>query len=132
MTVRPNNILETNDSSLPSANLSLSLEVPLEILSPPNKRLRLSLKGQRFLGSINHSNSKKGTDHSKYKYILYYSSTLMWSTLYSYFLTNFKLVHIIVYNNHSFSYQSLFFFQNMFAINYSSTYFQRNFSSQIS
>lgn len=58
MTVRPKNILDTSDSSFPSCQPPSSVDEPLENFSPPNKRLRLSLKGQQFLGSINHS--KKG------------------------------------------------------------------------
>ena len=58
MTVRPKNILETEDSPISVCYQTLPVDDPSENLSPPNKRLRLSLKGQRFLGSLNHS--KKG------------------------------------------------------------------------
>jgi hypothetical protein len=58
MTVRPKNILENENSSISVCYQTLQVDEPSGNLSPPNKRLRLSLKRQKIVGSTNHS--KKG------------------------------------------------------------------------
>lgn len=56
MTVRPNIVSKTSNSS--TSYQDVPADESLENLSPPKKRLRLSLKGQQVLGLKNHSNKQ--------------------------------------------------------------------------
>lgn len=53
MTIRATNVIENNGPHTPDEQL-LSVKDKSDN-SPPSKKLRLSLKGQKLLGTINHS-----------------------------------------------------------------------------